>query len=330
MAKPTDTVPSWGTAGNYGASVYPLNYPWNAPNPSGGNPTPWSGLPRINAAGLVAFANTGLTPQIPSDASSFNAWLNYVGQWSNWVEAGSDAADADAHIVETNGAGTMFALLAEFTNGAQGAGGGALPLPEGAYVPTTKTFSLLGTASIWGTTASSVNAGTLDTIDVNGVTNTGELSFYSDATTSPTAGVLQWDGRSLTVGDGSLATGRRVPAPYDSYIAGPISTVNGIADTGASITITLAAGESVIVEMKSEMENTDVTPAINFRIENNAVTIGSNESRRAAASSVYTDCNRSVKYTAVGAELAIFKARFGAIAGTTNAKNVLLTVRRAN
>lgn len=171
---------------------------------------------------------------------------------------------------------------------------------------------------------------TIDQTNSSGSIATGEVRLYSDVAPSPNAGVLQWDGRTLNCGDASLATGRRVAMPFDSYIAGDINTVNAIADTGASVGIVMLTGEKCIVEMHSEMTNTNVGSTVNFRIEANGVTVGGTAVRNIATAGVYVSAYRTISFTAAADILYTFTARYGAAAGTTTARNVLLTVRRSS
>ncbi len=76
-----------------------------------------------------------------------------VGLWCNWLEAGTSADDADAHVVETNGAGLISAQGIEITVAAFGVGGTPLPLIEGAAVAAGKSISIAtgGEVSFTGT-----------------------------------------------------------------------------------------------------------------------------------------------------------------------------------
>jgi len=177
----TDLPPSWGGAGNYTPGVYGPTLPWGDANPLAGQPLPWGNQPRLNSTGLAGFANTGLTPQIPTDASLFNEWLRRVGIWAtDWVALGTSADDADAHIMETDASGFSAAVKYIATAGIEGAGATPVILAEGASVPAGKTLTLDGT-----TTAN----GALNVLGAAG----GSLS------SDPTA-VLQWNGEAQFTG----------------------------------------------------------------------------------------------------------------------------------
>ena len=177
--KPLDTVPDWGSAGNYPASLYPVNLPWNDPNPVGGLPTPWSGQPRLNATAFTSFANNGFSPQIPTDASSMNEWDRRIGVYVNWVILGTSAADADAHIMETNGAGLSSALAYEATASFQGVGGTPAPLANGAVVTTGKVLLLSGTADLTGTKDSVASIGSIEFLSGGAAPSTNGLFVSS-------------------------------------------------------------------------------------------------------------------------------------------------------
>lgn len=277
--KPTDSVPTWAGAGNYGASNYPPDLPWGDLNPLGGLPTPWSGQPRINAAGLVAFANSGLTPQIPSDASAFNAWLNFVGQWTNWVEDGSNAAGADAHIVETNAAGLLSAVALEVTISARGVGATALPLTEGATVAAGKLLTALGDIQLGdsafdacivvATTTFQSPIFATDDMEFSGSTTLSGLAgsvcsfpnidatsgrflavlteWTADVTPASDLGHEQWDGFRKSIGNGTSA--QPIHASFERYEASDTANV-ALADiAGLSVTLTIPKDRLVLIEL---------------------------------------------------------------------------------
>jgi hypothetical protein len=180
-----------------------------------------------------------------------------------------------------------------------------------------------------------VSTATLTATQIEQTTNAGwvalgEARFYSD--TSPTfgAGILQYDGRDLRLGTGVGSD--VIPHHEDDWVAGDISTAAAITDTGASVTLSLLTGERCIVEMHSEMRNTNVGSTIAFRIEANGVTIGGTGNRyeTAITAGTFQDVGRRVEYTA-GADGSVqFKARYGANAGTTSARNIHITARRSD
>lgn len=105
--KPADQPEQWATAGVYPASVYPATFPWGDPHPQAGNPTPWSGQPRRNAAGLAGFASTANVPLTPQAADIWNEEFFRVIELSRWTYLGTSAADEDAHPLETDAAGKL-------------------------------------------------------------------------------------------------------------------------------------------------------------------------------------------------------------------------------
>ena len=118
MPKPTDSVPDWASTANFPASVYPATYPWGDAHPNAGDPTPWSGQPTRDSAGLAALAAQGTVPAEPNYSPSFNEFLARVADWAQWVEDGDDSGAANAHIVETDADGTISQLAAALGNSA--------------------------------------------------------------------------------------------------------------------------------------------------------------------------------------------------------------------
>ena len=340
MAKPpiTDLPPVWGDAGNYPAGVYSALLPWGAANPLAGQPLPWGNQPRLNATALTAFASAGAEPQVPQDASSMNEWLRRVQVHVAWVQDGSDAADATAHIMETTAAGLSRAVAYEATAGYQGAGatpaimlmGFAVPAGETSTFGDNTTITLGANASVTGPSTASITAGTVDTIDDAGTVNTGVIDFYTQTGAPPTTnGALAYGGRdNLTVGDGGTA--RLVAIPIEEYVAGPVNTGAAIADTGASIAIVLAINDVVYIELDLEAENTNALNEINVRIEVNAVIEGGTRQYRPAVANRLVAVRRVVKYTAAASAVYTVTARHGASGGTTTSTNIRLLIRQAN
>lgn len=84
--KPTDTVPDW-----------PSNATFTA-GPSIGQPTTIDPTPFAGNGHIEGLSN-------PTDCRVQNGWQKRAGAWCRWVEAGSSAGAADAHIVETTALG---------------------------------------------------------------------------------------------------------------------------------------------------------------------------------------------------------------------------------
>ena len=271
--KPVDTVPDWGSAGNYPASLYPVNLPWGDPNPVGGLPTPWSGQPRLNATAFTSFANNGFSPQVPTDASSMNEWDRRIGVYVNWVILGTSAADADAHIMETNGAGLSAALAYEATVGFQGAGGTPATLLNGAVVPDNKDI-LLGVNGVVSGGAGSecgpfsvVQGSTIDT-GSTGILKVNNAQFYTDATPSTVGGNVQYDGHRLSLGrDGSAFP---VYAPAVNYVD-HVATVAALTDlTGLTVTLDIEPAREVLIELlvHQEVDTATEVPTLEIGAQN--------------------------------------------------------------
>lgn len=169
---------------------------------------------------------------------------------------------------------------------------------------------------------------TIEQTDNSGIIRTGEIRFYADTNPLFSSGALQFDGRSLRLGNAVSAD--VIPVPEDDFVAGDINTVNAIDDTGASVTLSLLIGERCIVQMSSEMANTNVGSTIAIRIEANGVTQGGTATRYEASANAFMDAGRSIEYTAIANGAVQFKARYGAVAGTTTARNIHITARRSD
>lgn len=278
------------------------DYAFNNPSIGAGGTLTIDGTLNITGTGVLT-ADVGST-------CTFNGNVLVGGTGSFTVNCDADFMN---NVILGQNAGDSITAkgVVEFVNGATIASGQSI---SGADATT------------------SVVVGTVDTADENGVVATGELQFYSDTSPSSTTGVMQFDGRSLTIGLSSLA--RKVSVPYEDYVAGPTSTVNAIADTGASVTILLATGDKVMVEMDYEAKNTATTNNVNVRIEvdngGGFVTIGSTEPHAPVKANVYFSVRRVVEYTASATSPHTFKARFGATGDTSTVQNTRMLIRRSN
>jgi len=161
--KPTDLPPPWGTAGNYPATNYPATLPdlSGQANPLVG-PTPWSGKPRLNAAALASYAATGFEPQVPNDPSPFNEWLRRVQALVEWVSLGTSAPDADAHVVESDGAGIVSAQKFDAAVGYCNAGITSAVMLAGATIPNGENLDLVGSATIAGVSTTVATLGYIE------------------------------------------------------------------------------------------------------------------------------------------------------------------------
>ena len=200
--------------------------------------------------------------------------------------------------------------------------GGLATLQAGGVLSASQSFA--------GGAGSVISAPTLDTNDNTGRVDVGELRFYVDAAPSFADGVLQWDGRALRLGNGTAAPHLAVLA--ESYVASPAPTGAAITDTGANVTILLLIGESVVVKYESEVTNDNAAgDRINLQITADGAIIGGTATRGVITAGNYITAARSVKWTAAAAGPVVFKARHGAVVGsTTTSLNVMLTVRRAD
>ena len=95
MTKPAITVPTWATNTNY--SVGPTGVPGTATKVD---------YSTAVANGHIPAGDDGDPNPNPSTAQHMNDYQNRVAQTCQWVLAGSSAGAADAHIVETDSAGT--------------------------------------------------------------------------------------------------------------------------------------------------------------------------------------------------------------------------------
>jgi len=86
MAKPGSAPTEWASDTNF------------ASGPASGSPT---------KDGLAGAAAQGVIAGLPFEAEPLNALLNETYQWVAWVNDGTAAADADAHIVETDSDGKV-------------------------------------------------------------------------------------------------------------------------------------------------------------------------------------------------------------------------------
>lgn len=146
--KPIDTVPDWPSNAVYVAG------------PSVGlattvDPTPFAGDGHIEGV-----AN-------PTCARVQNGWQKRAGNWCRWVESGSSAGAANAHIVEADSNGyTSVAMLEVLGNGALGPA--SLEVTRQGSTPQAVLVTSGASSISMGTSASaqvSVSAAT----DLNGV-----------------------------------------------------------------------------------------------------------------------------------------------------------------
>ena len=253
MAKPPilDLPPAWGDAGNYPAGVYSALLPWGAANPLAGQPLPWGNQPRLNATALTAFASAGAEPQVPQDASSMNEWLRRVQVHVAWVQDGSSAADATAHIMETTGAGLSRAVAYEATAGYQGAGATPAIMLMGFTVPAGETSTFGDNTTLVGTNTT--------------IATVGEINFLSGGGPLSSVGLGVNAGGELFFG-----TSRRVHSSPQGYV---YATGDQESETALQATVTactttqsvtgVAAGNvRVIVEgwgQRATLGNVEIT-----------------------------------------------------------------------
>lgn len=192
----------------------------------------------------------------------------------------------------------------------------------------TENATLAAGKTLTGGAGSSILSPSFDNVTSAGFANIGELRFIVDASPAFTAGFMQWDGKSLRIGNGVGAD--VVPVHQDSWLAGDVSTVNAIDDTGASVTVYLLTGEKCIVTMSMETANTNVGATINLQLTANAVIVGGTAARYQVSANIYSSVSRTVQYTAGADGNVVFKSRHGAAAGTTTSRNIHVTARRSD
>lgn len=119
--KPTDTVPTWASNTNWSAG------------PSAGSANkidPTAASPNGHIEGVSN----------PTDARVQNGWQNRVSKWAQWLESGSSAGAADAHVVETDAGGaTAVRQLDVLGNGALS--GASLDVTRGASLTPAAKFT---------------------------------------------------------------------------------------------------------------------------------------------------------------------------------------------
>lgn len=121
--KPTgaDTVPLWASNANWSAG------------PSIGLANKWDPSPFAANGHIEGVTN-------PTDSRTQNGWQNRVSKWSIWVELGSSAGAADAHIVETSSLGKTV-LQALDIIGSTPVAGPALSVTQGSSGSPTGYFA---------------------------------------------------------------------------------------------------------------------------------------------------------------------------------------------
>lgn len=336
-----DLPPVWGGAGNYSVGTYPILLPWGDSNPLAGQPLPWGGQPRLNTTGLTSFANSGFTPQIPNDASSMNEYDRRMNVWTkDWVVLGTNAPDADAHIMETTILGLSRAVAYQAEVGITGAGaaapvilimGASVPAGETVTFDDASTLALAGSSVISGPAASSVTTGTVDTIGEAGTVKPGTCAFYTQSGALPTTdGELAWGGRNILTVGGSGGAARRISIPVEEYLAGPVATMAAIEDTGLAITLTLAEDDVVYAELDLEAENSGGNNDIAITITVDGSPVGGTRTYRPSAADRVQAVRRVIKFEAPSTASYEFKGRHGASAGTTTSTNLRLLIRQAN
>jgi hypothetical protein len=300
----------------------------------------------LNVTGLCTFSGSGLVGDDAADSWSFTATVNF----NNGVTIGSSSAD-------TCTVNSTLAINNDSTIGASSADtctvNAVLVINNNSTIGSDGTDTCTVNATLAINNNSTIGSSSADTCTINATTtlaatlNIGaneiegtagsivdvervdvtEIRFDSDASPSTTTGVMQFASRWLTVGLNTVA--RKVSIPVDDWLAS-FSTVNAIEDTGAEVTMVLATGDIVTVEMSFEAANTSAANNVNVRIEVNGGSIGSTEPYRPVANDIFFAVRRVVEYTAPSDNVYVFKARVGASAGTTSVQNVHVSVRHSN
>lgn len=207
----------------------------------------------------------------------------------------------------------------------------AQTLTVNSLAELNENVTLAASKSITGGAGTSITLGSgasIDLTDTDGVVQAGELAFYSDATPSTTTGVMQFQGRWLTVGLNSIA--RKVSIPVESFVAGDVNTGAPISDTGASISVVVDTGDILELELDMESTNTSTANLINVQIDVGGAPVGGTATRRVVANNEYISIRRVFSYTAGAPAALTIKARHGASAGTTTSRNIRILARHAN
>ncbi len=325
MAKPAAAPPPWGTAGVYPPSTYQDPLPWGDANPLGGGATPWSGASRLNAAGLVAFATQGFTPELPTEAEPYNEWLRQMQETAQWVQDGRSVDDAAAFIVETTALGKVCVQAVELTLGAFGALGGPVDLPNGANLPDGKDLNLAGTASVLGSATSVVDVGLVDALDVeaNSVTY-DDMGIILDIG----EGATRWNKTSWMLGDGAHSRAISVP---DRGMDVTFTTINAIVDTTAdAIRENLDEDEPVWITITARFECDTATTQLNTRLKifgPATIDVDIDDYRIEVANVGYTYSRAFLwvptdDFVLPGTIAYQFRARFGVSAGTLLMTNI--------
>lgn len=121
--KPVLTPNAWITGDpNYPAiGEYPAQFAWgiysDGVHPSAGMDYPWNSQPRRDAAAAYsALTSTGYVPLVSPTAQAMNEHTARITDLARWVFEGSSAGAADAHVVETDGAGATNVVQLGVTN----------------------------------------------------------------------------------------------------------------------------------------------------------------------------------------------------------------------
>lgn len=110
------TVPfTWSTDANFSSGA------------ASGNPT------KVDPAGWPTNLQ-GFVPGVAIVAEFVNKLFNNLGLWTGWLNSGSSTGAADAHIVETNGAGITTLTGATVTSQFQASG---ILVEDGVVTPAT-------------------------------------------------------------------------------------------------------------------------------------------------------------------------------------------------
>lgn len=127
--------------------------------------------------------------------------------------------------------------------------GATFTAEDGSTVDLQTDVTLAAGKSINGALSSTVNAGTIDTIDETGVVNAGGVNFYTDATPGATNGLVQWNGKRLTVGSEGAAVVIR--SPLFDYVSTASTAAASTDIAGLNISATVAPTQDVYITLEA-------------------------------------------------------------------------------
>lgn len=284
--KPTgaDTVPDWPSNANYTVG------------PSIGSPT---------TVDPSAFAGNGHIEGVtnPTGSQVQNGWQKRAGKWCRWVESGSSAGAADAHIIECDSDGVSSVRKINVLGNA-GVGGSSLNVTRGApgaYAASIVTTGV-STTVIGGDNYAMQITSSGGGLTIGATGDTIPLTLFPQATRPTTFvgndGGIYFETVPITGDDGvalrAIANGKRMSVPLYrdqhvhafEYDGGVDSTYIGGSGTDTSIlqlpmifytgVAPLDANIPMIYDITTMVQVVGFTPTLaTFKFKNNGVLIKS-------------------------------------------------------